>query len=263
MEANHNVSLVDKLQSDAGQYISIVDGPDGVRLFHLGDSQPQSAMYPERPLETVYSYISTFFVGLLWHPNPKRVLLVGLGGGTFPRIFRHYFPNTHIDIVEYDRGVLLMAKKHMQFEEDSLMKVFISDGRQFVQDRAHDGTKYDIVYCDAFSEKDGLPVHMRGKAFQQELKAILSDDNGVLVSNIVASVSGATIHERINIFKSMHELNYYFASHIKRFNVVLVSGNLNIKRTKEQIVHMAQQLQIQHQFQSFDLVKTVNCFHEV
>ena len=62
-----------------------------------------------RPFRPYDIYIKLFFASFLCQPKAKRVLNVGLGGGIWPMLIRHYFPSTVVDVVEIDDTVIASA----------------------------------------------------------------------------------------------------------------------------------------------------------
>ena len=69
----------------------------------------QSAIDLRQPFRPCDIYIRLFFTTFLCQPNPKRVLIIGLGGGVWPLLIRHSFPSTIIDVVEIDETVIALA----------------------------------------------------------------------------------------------------------------------------------------------------------
>ena len=63
--------------------------------------------------------------------DPRRFLVVGLGGGTLPMFLRKHYPNATIDAVDIDPEFVDTAKNFLRFREDELMRAHIADGRQF------------------------------------------------------------------------------------------------------------------------------------
>src|SRR5690606_5761506 len=62
----------------------------------------QSCQFKDDPDRLVFEYARLAFAGLMINPEPSRVLVVGLGGGSIPRTFRELFPEAKIDTVEID-----------------------------------------------------------------------------------------------------------------------------------------------------------------
>jgi spermidine synthase len=129
-------------------------------------------------------YTTLAFCGLFYKPEPKKVLVLGLGGGLIPREMRHYFSELEIDVVEIDPEIQIIAKQFFSFHEDENLRVHIADGRVFIkkQLRLDPTPKYDIVILDAFNS-DYIPFHLMTKEFLEEVKGVLADD-GVVVANV-------------------------------------------------------------------------------
>lgn len=147
---------------------------------HRGDRN-QTCVDVNEPDKLVFSYTRMSFAGLLLQPEPKTVLVAGLGGGSIPTTFTDLFPDAQIDVVEVDQAVVNVAKQFFFFEENPNMKVTVADARVFIKRAGLLGKKYDYIVLDAFGG-DYIPEHLLTMEFLEEVKAILADD-GVLVAN--------------------------------------------------------------------------------
>jgi len=129
-------------------------------------------------------YTVMSFCGLLYKPQPRRMLVLGLGGGTIPREMHHYFPALEIDVAEIDPQIRKIAAEFFGFTEDNRMRVNIADGRMFIKQRLRkeNAEKYDIVILDAFNS-DYIPFHLMTKEFLDEVKSVLAED-GAVVANV-------------------------------------------------------------------------------
>ena len=121
------------------------------------------------------------FAGLLLTPQPKKILIAGLGGGTLPLAFNDLFPDAQIDVVEVDQAVVNVAKEFFFFEENANMSVAVNDARVFVKRAGILGEKYDYIILDAFGG-DYIPEHLLTQEFLEEVKQIMTED-AVLVAN--------------------------------------------------------------------------------
>ena len=63
--------------------------------------------------------------GLLVAPEPKRILMVGLGGGTLPKVFSALTPEAQQDLVEIDEAVVTVAKRYFDFTPSAKMAVHV------------------------------------------------------------------------------------------------------------------------------------------
>jgi spermidine synthase len=130
------------------------------------------------------SYTQLAFCGLLYQPQPKKMLVLGLGAGVIPREMHHYFPSLDIDVVEIDPDIRQTAKQFFAFEEDDKLRVHISDGRIFIREqlRKESPEKYDYIVLDAFNS-EYIPFHLMTREFLEQVKGVLADD-GVVVANV-------------------------------------------------------------------------------
>ena len=95
-----------------------VSEKDGVRCLHLGSSTVQSAMRISDPFELVLSYTRAMMGFLLFAPEPSRVAMIGLGGGSLPKFIRHHMPTTRITVVENNPRVIAAARSYFEVPDD-------------------------------------------------------------------------------------------------------------------------------------------------
>ncbi len=110
-----------------------------------------------------------------------KVLIIGGGdGGTAREILKYNFVK-EIHLVEIDKEVIEIAKKHMPFTassfKDKRLKIFIEDGRKFVKNVKD---KYDLIIVDC-SDPIGPSKVLFEKEFYQDAYKALKDD-GIFVT---------------------------------------------------------------------------------
>jgi spermidine synthase len=147
---------------------------------HRGDRN-QTCMNTADPERLVFEYAKMSFAGLLLNPNPRRVLIAGLGGGSLPSALTTLFPEAQIDVIEIDQAVVNVAKEFFDFEETDQVSVIVNDARVYVKRAELLEKKYDLVILDAFTG-DYIPEHLLTLEFLQEVRSIMTPD-GVLVAN--------------------------------------------------------------------------------
>lgn len=196
-------------------------------------SSQQSCQYKERPDELVFDYARLSFVGLLAHPQPDRVLIVGLGGGSIPTAFHQLFPEAQIDVVEIDPAVVDVARRFFHFKEGENMDVTVKDARVFVKQAGIFGRKYDYIVLDAFNG-DYIPEHLMTKEWLEECKRILADD-GVLIANTF-SVSQLYHNESVT-----YEAAFGWMRNVKENsgNRIILTGNIE-PVSREELVAVAE-----------------------
>ena len=95
---------------------------------------------------------------LLWLPpaRRRRILVIGLGGGSVARIARALAPSARITGLELDADVVDLARQH--FDLDALgLEVEIGDALAWLERYAGGGRRYDAILEDVFvGEGDGV-----------------------------------------------------------------------------------------------------------
>lgn len=145
------------------------------------DQRNQSCFNENRPREMLFPYTRMMMASLALNPEPKRVLMIGLGGGTLPLALDELYPELVQDVVEIDPAVVRVAREYFRFAPSDRVKVIAQDGRVFVKRAAQRGERYDLIMLDAFNG-DYIPEHLMTREFLEEVRALLAD-GGVLAAN--------------------------------------------------------------------------------
>ena len=177
------------------QYHRLLVTEDGTERVLRFDRSRQSAMYLDDPYETSFHYPNYLHLVMAAKPDAKRVLIVGLGGGSLVKRMWRDYPQVTIDAVEIDPVVVEVAQKYFDLPSDPRINVIAEDGRRFLA--ATDKT-YDIIVMDAYYA-DALPSHLTTTEFFESAKDHLTP-GGVLAYNVIASVDG----DRSKLFRSMY-----------------------------------------------------------
>ena len=131
------------------------------------------------PAHRELPYAPVALTGLALCEAPRRVLVVGLGGGTLPMFIRHYYPAAIIDGVDINPDVVEAARKYLGFREDARMRGIVADGRRFIEETKE---PYDVIFLDAFGA-DSVPPPLSTVEFLRAVRKALRPD-GVVVGNI-------------------------------------------------------------------------------
>ena len=146
----------------------------------------QSCIFLNDPHRFALNYTRMMLAGTLFTgPPPRRLLIIGLGGGSLPTALREILPQAQIDVAEIDPAVTRVAKRFFNFREDARMKVIELDGRVYVKRAIRSGVKYDAILLDAF-DHEYIPEHLLTREFLAEVKSLLTAQ-GVVVGNTFSS----------------------------------------------------------------------------
>ncbi|NQT83748.1 fused MFS/spermidine synthase [bacterium] len=220
-----------------------------LRFRQKGISYDESKVDTAEPMRLVMRYSRLMFAGFLFVPEPKRVLVVGLGGGTLSGVISHYFPKAKVDSVELDPEVLKIAKNYFLFRDGGNLRVYIRDGRVHIKSLVRRKAKYDIIMLDAF--RGGyIPYHLTTKEFLQECRNILAP-GGVVVANLW-DTSRLYEYQR-RTFARVFESHYAFGG---GGNKILAAIPRKVKLSKKELSNRAKELQKKREF-SFQMTMVV------
>jgi spermidine synthase len=160
--------------------IVVTDEGDGLRALRFGrNGVRQSLVKPGDPEFLGLSYTRVALTGLALCDEPRRMLVVGLGGGTLPAFLRRHYPDAVIDAVDIDPEVAFVAREYFGFREDALMRIHVADGRKFIESVRQ---PYDAIFLDAFGS-DAVPAHLTTQEFLRAVRRAVSP-GGVVIGNI-------------------------------------------------------------------------------
>jgi spermidine synthase len=156
---------------------------DGVRTLHLGNATIQSAMRVSAPYDLELAYTRGMMTFLLFKPEPRDVLVLGLGGGSLPKFIRRYMEGVHVKVVEIDPQVVAVARNHFFLQEDDeYLQVLAGDGAEYV--RTHHAA-CDVLLADAFDSSGAAP-ELCSQDFYDACAATLVS-SGIFVANLWGS----------------------------------------------------------------------------
>ena len=161
--------------------IIVTERPDGVRTLLFGhDGALQSVVKPGDPDYLELAYTRTALAGLALCGEPRRLLVVGLGGGTLPMFLHRHYPRAVIDVVEIDPAVVEVARRFFGFRDDDRLRVHVADGRRYIEQAG--ASTYDAIFLDAFGGSS-VPAHLTTVEFLRAVRRAVKPD-GVVIGNV-------------------------------------------------------------------------------
>jgi spermidine synthase len=131
------------------------------------------------PDALVAAYTRKMMACLLLNPNPRHVLMLGLGGGSLAKFCYRNLPKTRITVVELDAEVIALRDEFRIPRDDARFCVVHDDGARFVATMEE---SVDILLVDAF-DADGVARSLATARFQADAVRLLTE-RGVLVMNL-------------------------------------------------------------------------------
>ncbi|MBI4206313.1 MAG: fused MFS/spermidine synthase [Betaproteobacteria bacterium] len=179
----------------------VVTEENGLRILRFGKGGVrQSVVKPGNPDYLALPYVQVALVGLALSQEPRRFLVVGLGGGTLPMFLRKHYPNATIDAVDIDPAVVDVARKFFGFREDARMQAHVGDGRQFIEKLRQ---PYDVIFLDAFGA-DSIPTQLTTQEFLQAVRRAVAP-GGVVVGNLWGRVSNPLYDSMVRTYQEVFD----------------------------------------------------------
>ncbi len=177
-----------------------VSDEGSVRYLKL-DNYWQSALDRGQPRRTVFAYIDYMHVPLMFIPQPRRVLMIGLGGGTVPSRYVADYPTVTMDVAELDPQVVATARTYFGVEIGDRFRVTARDGRLHLR---LSSTPHDIILIDAYLI-DTIPFHLATREFFALARSRLGS-GGVLAMNIIGALEGPDSRLFRAIYKTISQV---------------------------------------------------------
>lgn len=159
------------------------------RALYFEWTYVQSCMRISAPTALTMAYTRTMMSFLLLHPNPRRLLLLGLGGGSLTKFCHHHLPLATMTVVESNRHVLAFRDQFLVPPDDVRFRVVEGDAAEYV-DTCRD--RHDVVLIDAY-DRHGLSAALGSRAFYATVRARLLPD-GVCVVNLAGNSAERAEH---------------------------------------------------------------------
>ena len=131
------------------------------------------------PDDLPVKYTQVMTLGVVYPPAPKKILMIGLGGGSISSYLGRFLPDAEIDTVEVDPGVITAAKSFFGMKETTRVRYLEGDGRVFLNRRKE---PYDLILVDAF-HGGYVPFHLLTREFYALVKQRLAPA-GAAVFNV-------------------------------------------------------------------------------
>lgn len=151
----------------------------GVRHLHVGGEAIQSAMRLEDPYALELDYTRCMMAFLLFHPQPRRALMIGLGGGSLAKFFHRRLAGLRTHVVEYDERVIATARALFHVPaDDARLRIEHGDGVDALAPEC-----CDLLVVDGF-EDEATPSALVSQAFFDAAWCAL-EESGAFVMNIM------------------------------------------------------------------------------
>jgi spermidine synthase len=162
--------------------LPVVSEDEDALTLYFDDSAVQSRMNPARPLDLVLDYSRVMMGALLFVPEPRRIGMIGLGGGSLVRYCRHHLPDARISVAEISPEVIALRERFHIPPDDDRLEVTCTDGADWLTQL---GDTFDLLLVDGFDIGGQAPA-LCTQRFYDDCHGALTG-NGMLAINMHAS----------------------------------------------------------------------------
>lgn len=138
------------------------------------------------------------------HPNPKRILEVGLSGGAWTKVVSMYEDLESLKAIEINKGYIEITKKYPEIAsifKNPKISVEIDDGRRWLEN--YNGEKFDFILMNATFYWRSNASNLLSKDFLELAKKHLKK-GGVIYYNTTGSsdivYTAASIFKHVTMF---------------------------------------------------------------
>jgi spermidine synthase len=151
-----------------------------------GEEVVESQVNLRRREELLVPYTRYMFLSYVYQPAPRKVLIVGLGGGAMVHWLQAQDPDVAVDVVEIDPEVVSIADRYFDVRTEGNVRILTQDAFELFQTSEE---LYDVIYMDAFlkpsdaTDSTGVPLALKTEEFYAQVQARLNP-GGCVVFNL-------------------------------------------------------------------------------
>jgi hypothetical protein len=109
---------------------------------------------------------------------PARIAALGTAGGTVPRAYAEYFPETKVDAVDIDPELFEIGHRYFGLEPRPQLREFAEDARPFLRRTPE---RYDSIFVDAYRQPY-IPFYLTTREFFTLVRERLRPGGSVIVN---------------------------------------------------------------------------------
>jgi len=168
------MNYLNLLHDSADEFGPIRVYDDGkFRILSFADGDEQSRIKLATPHILQHEYTQAMTLTLLFCQQPKRVGILGLGGGTLLSALYHAIPSIQITAVELREEVIESAKMYFKVPQGKRIQIEHADAQEYIKKGFN--RKVDILMTDLYNT-DGMEHGVLEKSFIENCARQIKED---------------------------------------------------------------------------------------
>jgi spermidine synthase len=152
---------------------------DCERRLHFTPHAVQSVMRLDEPNALTTAYTRKMMAFLLFNPNPRKIVMVGLGGGSLAKFCYQHLCKTKITVAEIDSRVISLRDEFCIPADDHRFSIVCEDGAHYMSRLSG---SVDVLMVDAFDASGVAPTLAMSNFYTHAAQRL--PPNGLLVMNL-------------------------------------------------------------------------------
>lgn len=192
---------------------------DNRRWLDFDDGLIQSEIVLDKPEFLSLVLNRAMLAGMMFVEQPKRILLVGTGGGATARYFAHKLPDIAGEAVEISEHIVTIAKDYFDFPTTDNWQLITDDIVNYVQ---HCQQRYDLILIDIAVDQK-TPDWLVEPQFLQQCRALLTK-NGHISFNLLVDDADDFLHH-LSVIRTVFDRHTACLSLSNHRNTVVLAFN--------------------------------------
>lgn len=135
------------------------------RYLAFGTETEQSCVLKRNPTDLQYEYTRAMLLPLLFQPNPKRALILGLGAGSLASCLNRHCRQLKITAVELRPAVIDVAYQYFQLPIGKKLTVVADNADDFL--RLQPPEKHHLIFSDIYGADDVDTLQLQERYLDQ------------------------------------------------------------------------------------------------
>jgi spermidine synthase len=164
--------------SSVGRVYVVDEGDSRFLRFERPDGDDQSVISKKNPAAVPMDYVRVALAAMAHADRVDRLLMLGLGAGTFTTAAHRALPGISIDAVELSPVVVRIAREFFGLPDAPDYRIHLADGWAFL---GRSEASWDVIFLDVYVEETTPDLMLSRQAYSL-VKRRLSAGGAVIVN---------------------------------------------------------------------------------